>query len=78
MVGRKKGSRNKTQNPKVYTGDPYVNLALAVLKQAMIDERTEYADSMWSEFLETETYRMGMNKLDVFGLACGIASYIAK
>jgi len=60
-------------------GNPYVNLVMALIRQAMVDEGTEYEDEFWSEFKETKSYKSGQRgNIDVFPLAVMIADYIAK
>ncbi len=58
------------------TGNPYVNLVIALIRQAMADEGTEYDNGFWSEFKETEVYKSGQRgNIDVLYLAVMIADY---
>ena len=66
------------QLPSSYDiGDGYVNLMMAVLRQARSDYGTEYDDGFWAEFMETKTYQRGVRGVaDPFHIALGMASYI--
>jgi len=69
----KRGVKRGTRMPAQYSGgDPYINLCLAILKQAKLDEGTKYNaygeeckkrcwDEMWAEFQKTELSKMGLN-----------------
>ena len=86
MVGRKKGSKNKSV-VSAAINDPYVYGALRILEQARIDYGTKYRrdgeksmgnncpDSMWAQWIETETYKQ--KEAGELTIDCGIASYIA-
>ena len=53
-----------------------MNLVIALIRQAMADEGTEYDNGFWSEFKETEVYKSGQRgNIDVLYLAVMIADY---
>lgn len=86
-VGRKKGSKNTSQVPaNRLIKEPYEYAALRILEQAGQDagkkfnrkgERCEDChDSMWEEWLETETCKEGITRANRFTIACAIGSYV--
>lgn len=76
-MSRTTGSKNTVSLPTSYeAGCPAVNLVMAVVARAKADEGTEYANGLWLEFIETETYKRGLRgSLNIFATACGLGSF---
>lgn len=83
----KKGLKTGAKLPARYEGgNPYVLLCLAILVRAEADKNMKYGadgeeckngdDTLWSEFIETKTYKQGIDKADSLQLAWGIVGYI--
>ncbi len=70
----------------VVVKEPWVYLALAILEQAHLDYGKSYnrdgergdrcGDSLWGEWLETDTSRQGVNKTNCFDIASAIGNYL--
>ena len=69
----RKGVKTGTKLPSCYeTGNPYVNLCFAILRQS------KRADGrMWQDFTKTDLYKDGMkSRIDTMEIAEWVSRYI--